>query len=195
MRYLSLFFLLSILFTKGVRAQDITPKTYLHYTGSSTIGNFISDASPVFGKVNFKMDTRPESVGGELAILEGRTDLTGIARPPSELTLGKGVVSTLIGWDAIAVIVHQSNKIQNLTQSQLKDIFTGKIKNWKELGGPDLIIAPYIVDVESATRKVFRSVILGKEDYVSCEVIRPDVDILANGRKTPVALAISVIHF
>ena len=80
----------------SVKSQDTIPEMILNYTGSSTIGNFIEDASPVFGQADFKLDTRPESTGGELAILEGRTDLAGIARRPSEQVLGKGVVSTLI---------------------------------------------------------------------------------------------------
>lgn len=75
--------------------------------------------------------------------------------------------------------------MQNLTQSQLKAIFTGTIKNWKELGGLDLTITPYIVDVESATRKAFRSVILEKEDYADCEAVSPDVDILEKVAKNP----------
>lgn len=150
----------------------------LKYTGSSTVGNFISDALDVYKLDSFILDTRPESAGGELAILEGRTDLAGIARLPSEELLNRGIASTLIGWDAIAIIVHPDNPLKNLTQSQLKGIFTGQIKNWNELHGDDLEIHPYIVGIESATRKVCRSIILGREDYADCTEISPDIDIL-----------------
>ena len=173
------FLFLLVLLSQSISAQDsVATPNIMTYTGSSTIGNFLEKATLAFGKIDFKMDTRPESTGGELAILEGRTDLAGIARPPSKEALGKGVVSSLIGWDAIAIIVHPDNPVQNLTQSQLKAVFTGTIRNWKELGGPDLAINPYIVGIESATRKVCRSVILGKDDYVDCEVVKPDVGIL-----------------
>lgn len=182
---ISVFLLIIFLLSENIQAQDTLQKTNWTYTGSSTIGNLVEDASPVFGKVNFKMDTRPESAGGELAILEGRTDLAGVARLPNVQALGKGVVSSLIGWDAIAVIIHPDNPIQNLTQSQLKSIFTGQVQNWKQLGGPDVEIHPYIVDVESATRKVFRSVILGEADYEACVVVKPDADILKKIENDP----------
>ena len=157
-----------------IQAQD---KPIIHYEGSSTIANFIKDAESVYGKVKFELKTETESAGGEISILEGTADIGGVAKVPSPQVLGKGVVSTLIGWDAIAVIVNANNPIKNLTKEQLRGIFTSKITNWNELGGPDLLVKPYIVNEESATRNVFRSRILGQEDYVNCETITPDSEI------------------
>ena len=157
----------------------------LRYVGSSTIANFIHDAEPVYGRARFVVDTEPESVGGEIAICEGRADIAGVAGKPRQETLEIGVRATLIGKDAIAVIVNQTNPISNLTREQLKGIFTGKFHNWKELGGPDLEIYPFIVGPESATRKVFRSVILQKADYTGCEVVSPDADIPMRVESSP----------
>lgn len=146
----------------------------VRYTGSSTIAHFIRDAEPAYGKVRFTLNTEPESAGGELALLSGEADLAGVATQPSPDTLKNGVKVTLLGYDAIAVVVHPKNPITGLTRDQLRDIFTGKVRNWKELGGPDLAIRPYIVGPASATRKVFRSAILGEADYGGCEVVQPD---------------------
>lgn len=158
---------------------------HLHYVGSSTIGNFISDADSVYEAARFDLNTAPESAGGELAIVEGRCDLAGVANIPSAKTLQRGVASALIGWDAIAVLTHPENPVNNLTLSQLKGIFTGQITNWKELGGPELEIHPYITAVESATHKVFRSVVLGSADYAGCETVAPDADILERLQNDP----------
>ncbi len=160
-------------------------EAHLHYVGSSTIGNYIADADSVYTKAWFDLNTAPESAGGELAIVEGRCDLAGVANIPSAKTLQRGVASALIGWDAIAVLTHPDNPVNNLTLSQLKGIFTGQITNWKELGGPDLEIHPYITAVESATHKVFRSVVLGSEDYAACETVVPDADILNHLQNDP----------
>ncbi len=150
----------------------------LHYVGSSTIAHFIKDAELACGRARFVVDTEPESAGGEAAILEGRADLAGVARQPNPEVLNEeGLVATRIGQDAIAVVVHQSNPVDGLTRAQLKGIFSGKLHNWKEVGGPDLPIQPYIVGPASATRKVFRSTILGEASYDGCEVVRPDADI------------------
>jgi phosphate transport system substrate-binding protein len=161
---------------------------HLNYVGSSTIGNFLEDADSVYAGTTFHLDTESESAGGELAILEGRADLAGVANVPSSKALQRGIVSSLIGWDAIAIITHESNPVKNLTLSQLKGIFTGKITNWKEVRGPGLTIQPYITSIESATHKVCRSVILGEEDYAQCETVAPDADILARVRANPGAI-------
>lgn len=163
-------------------------KPALRYVGSSTIANFIRDAEPAYGRVRFILDTEPESEGGELAILEGRADLAGIARRPRPETLEKGVVATLIGRDAIAVVLNRSNPLDHLSKSQLKDIFTGDLRNWKELGGADVPIRPFIVGPGSATRNIFRSAILGPANYAACETVRPDTDIIAKVRAEPGAI-------
>ncbi len=136
-------FLFSIL---GV-SQD---KPTLRYEGSSTIAHFIRDAESVYAGAQFEIRTEMESSGGELSILDGTADIAGVARIPSPQVLGKGVVSTLIGWDAIAVVVHPDNPIKNLSKEQLKDIFSQKVTNWQQVGGPDLAIKPFIVGSSSA---------------------------------------------
>jgi len=42
-----------------------------------------------------------------------------------------------VAWDALTVVVHKSNPVDSVSLDQLRDIFTGKIKNWSALGGPD----------------------------------------------------------
>jgi len=49
-----------------------------------------------------------------------------------------------VAWDALSVIVHKSNPVNNLTTQQIKDIYIGKINNWKQLGGPDQPIELYV---------------------------------------------------
>ena len=49
-----------------------------------------------------------------------------------------------IAWDALAIIVHKNNPIQNIRTQQVKDIYTGKITNWKQLGGADAPIQLYV---------------------------------------------------
>lgn len=161
------------------------PLPTVRYVGSSTIANFIRDAESAYGRARFVLDTEPESAGGELAILEGRADLAGVAGSPKAESLKQGVTATLIGQDAITVVVNQKNPIQDLTRGQLRDIFTGKLTNWKALGGPDLKIHPFIVGPDSATRKVFRSVVLGEAEYAGCEVVRPDAQVLMKVEADP----------
>ena len=152
-----LLFLLSLLGACRVAppAQDQRSAGTLHYVGSSTVAVFVRSAEPVYGAVKFELDTQPESAGGEQAIVAGEADLAGIARVPEEATLEAGVIATLVGRDAIAVIVNAKNPVSDLSRADLGRIFSGELQNWRELGGPDLEIEPYIVGPDSATRRVF----------------------------------------
>ncbi len=77
----------------------------------------------------------------------------------------KPVKELIIGTDAIAIIVNKGNSIQKLTKEQLEKIYTGEVKNWKELGGDDEPILPYRRDENSGTSEFFKETVLNKEAY------------------------------
>lgn len=56
----------------------------------------------------------------------------------------RGVLLKPVAWDALAVIVNNKNKIANLSVDQIKGIFTGRIKNWSEIGGNNAPIELYV---------------------------------------------------
>lgn len=145
----------------------------LRYMGSSTVGLFIVDASAEYRRAIFKIDTRTESDGGEACIPRAACDIGGVARALSGARSGD-VAVTLIGRDVITALVNADNPVKALTSAQLKGIFTGAITNWRELGGHDLEIHPLIVKEGSATRDVFRAVVMDDADYRGARVIVPD---------------------
>jgi len=146
----------------------------IRYEGSSTVGKFIQDAAEVYPAATFNLYTLSESLGGERCIISHSCDLGGVARDINAQFLEQGLKATLIGHDAIAVIVHAENPIQELTNVQLKQIFTGQIHNWRQLGGADRPITALVVKAASATHIVFREQILDEEDYQGVKVIIPD---------------------
>lgn len=79
-----------------------------------------------------------------------KTDIGGTCRHVIEdantyntLPEERRVQLTPVAWDALAVIVHKSNPVENVTLDQLRAIYTGQISNWKELGGSDAPIELY----------------------------------------------------
>lgn len=146
----------------------------IRYVGSSTIGLLMADAELAYGRCCVRIWTEPESYGGEQAALSGVADIGGVARGVDPAVTRGGVVSTCIGMDAIAVIVDGTNPLSDLSTEQLRAIFTGRTRNWKQLGGPDLPIKPLIVSRASATRNIFRAAVLQEQDYIQCEVVEPD---------------------
>lgn len=73
----------------------------------------------------------------------------------------------VIALDGIAVIVHPENSLSTLKKSQIRDIFAGKITNWKKLGGAPGTIHLYARDDQSGTFDVFRNLVLGKKTPLS----------------------------
>jgi len=49
-----------------------------------------------------------------------------------------------VAWDALAIIVHKSNPVKNLTTAQIKNIYSGKITNWRQLGGKNIPLKLYV---------------------------------------------------
>lgn len=110
---------------------------------------------------------------GFSALLSGTIDIAQASRKikfDEKLKLkaaGKKAVEVIVAYDALAVIVHPSNKVTELTREQLEGIFTGQITNWKELGGEDLKIVPYSRETSSGTYEFFRQNVLKNKNYVN----------------------------
>ena len=79
---------------------------------------------------------------------------------------GKSPVEVIVAYDALAVVVNPGNKVTNLTREQLEGIFTGKIKNWKEVGGEDLKIVAYSRETSSGTYEFFKTDVLKNKNYM-----------------------------
>lgn len=157
----------------------------IRYVGSSTVNKFLADAAEVYTGHRLLVDTGPESRGGEICALRRACDMGGVARLVSADILDRGVVATLIGYDAIAVIVHPDNPIETLSTEQLRGIFTGSITNWSDVGGVDAPINPYVVTAGSATRSVFGHIILDGTDYADVAVIDPDARMVPTVARDP----------
>ena len=88
------------------------------------------------------------TLGGYEALAEKRTDIFIGAYPSKEQReyaekCGTTFEYTQIGSEAFVFFVHKDNPIENLTSEQIRDIYSGKITNWKEVGGDDEEIVPF----------------------------------------------------
>ncbi len=79
--------------------------------------------------------------------------------------VAKGImpVAHVVAMDGIAIIVHPSNPVAGLTVEQVRDIYMGKITNWKQLGGPDVEIVMISRDTNSGTYETFEGLVMNKE--------------------------------
>jgi phosphate transport system substrate-binding protein len=86
---------------------------------------------------------------------------------------GKNFKETIIAYDALAVIVNPSNKISQLTREQLESIYTGKVKNWKDVGGDDMAIVLYSRESSSGTFEFFKEHVLNKKNFSTSAMLMP----------------------
>lgn len=107
---------------------------------------------------------------GVEALVSGRADLCAASRPLSSeevqaLYQARGTlgVQHLVALDAISVIVHPSTGIQKLTLAELSALYTGAIRNWRDLGGPDLPVFPVRRPASSGTHRFLRQHVFGGE--------------------------------
>jgi len=116
---------------------------------------------------------------GFSALLGGTTDIAQASRSikmDEKLKLKEGnktYKETIIAYDALAVIVNPKNKVKELTRQQLEDIFTGKVTNWKEVGGADLSIIVYSRESSSGTFEFFKEHVMLKKNYVATALLMP----------------------
>lgn len=161
-------------------------------TGSTTVFPIAQKAAEVYG------DNHPEtnisvrgggSGGGIAALIDGTCNIANASRPMKTKELlnarKKGInpVANKIAMDGIAVIVHPENSMGELSMTQIKDIYTGKISNWKEIGGKRGKIVVISRDSASGTFECFNKMVLKKEK------VRPDALLQASNRTVAMTVA------
>ena len=116
---------------------------------------------------------------GISALLDGTTDIAMASRPikfsekMKVKSAGKEVEEVIVAYDALAVVVHPSNPVKQLTRQQLEDIFRGKITNWKQVGGDDRTIVVYSRETSSGTYEFFKESVLKNKNYMSSSLSMP----------------------
>ncbi len=170
-RTLSVLLLLSIIFISlNAGAVD------LKFAGCLTIfDNVLKEAKQVFeSKTGYKIGVSGGGSGGGIkAVLNGVVDIGMVSRDLRQDELGLGLQVYNIGWTAVAIIVNKGINIDNLTSQEIRDIMTGRIKNWKEVGGPDLPVRVILCTKGCASREKFQEIIV-KDEYLDGAIVTPE---------------------
>jgi len=113
------------------------------------------------------------TASGFTALLAGESDIAAASRvvTQEELNLarsrGDDVNVYVIGSYSVAVVLNAANHITNLSRDQVRDIFTGAVQNWKEVGGSDAPVHLYIRDPISGTYLGFRELAMEDKPYAA----------------------------
>jgi phosphate transport system substrate-binding protein len=150
--------------------------------GSDTCLPLTQKEAEVFMKKNSGsslMVTGGGSGVGFAALQNGTTDIAQASRSmkmDEKMKMndaGKSFIETIIAYDALAVIVNPANKINQLTREQLESIFTGKVTNWKDVGGDDMPIVLYSRESSSGTFEFFKEHVLNAKNFATSAMLMP----------------------
>ena len=162
--------LLAICATLSAVAQD-----KVSIRGSNTIGeelapNLITAYKKDHKDVMFDLEFKGSGYGIG-ALMGGYCDIAGsskpIAKEQQEIAQIRGVQfkEYILGSYAVCILVNSANPVSNLSSNQVQSLFTGKIQNWKEVGGPDAPVHLLIRDPVSGTYFGFKELAMGFQDY------------------------------
>lgn len=173
--WLSLLVLSACAQTPAASASAGQPAAYLENKGSDTIVNLALAWAETYQNEHPEVSISVTGGGsgtGIAALLNGTVDIANASRAikPEEVEAAraKGMepVEHVIARDAIAVIVNPNNPISQLTLQQVSDIYSGKIRNWREVGGEDRPIVRLSRETNSGTHVYFLETVLrlGQKD-------------------------------
>lgn len=134
--------------------------------------------------MNRNQDSRLAVVGGGSGtgikgLIAGTTDIANASRKMKsdeiEEAKSKGIEPNefKVGLDGLAVVVSNDNPVKQLDLDQLKDIFTGKITNWQQVGGKDENVTVISREANSGSHAYFREHVLNGEAFVANAVLVP----------------------
>jgi phosphate transport system substrate-binding protein len=149
-------------------------------SGASTVFNVVvQGAKPAVEKsTGHTLQVLSSATGKGLAdLIDGAVDIAMVSEPidiavEAVAATGKKLDTKAVKVfelkkDEIVFVVHPSNAVSKLSWEQIGAIHTGKISNWKEVGGADKAIVLYADSVTGGTRAMIHQVLMAKADWAA----------------------------
>src|SRR5262245_15971005 len=160
---------------KTASAPTPAPSNHMVIVGSTTLLPVAQKAVEAFQKRKPEIKINLTGGGSQIginALVDGICDIAMSSRDLKEEEKEKlskkraEAKGHIVAWDGIVPIVHPSNPVKNLTISQLKDIYTGKVTDWKDVGGKKGVIVVVSRDATSGTHEAWSELVLDHEPVV-----------------------------
>ena len=184
---------MALLATTSVFAQE-----KLHIEGSTTVGPIADGFAEVFKDMypDVMITVNKSGSGtGASALIDSRCDIATMSRfmKDSEFkdAVAKNVfpVAHAIAMDGVCVVLHPSNPVNALTTEQVRNIYTGKYTNWKQVGGADMPIVVISRDTSSGTYDTFENFVMKEEKMASnVELVSTNPQMFARVESTRAAI-------
>ncbi|GAK16466.1 LOW QUALITY PROTEIN: phosphate ABC transporter, periplasmic phosphate-binding protein PstS [Vibrio sp. JCM 19053] len=134
----------------------------INISGSTSVARVMDVLAEEYNKTHPDDYVAVQGIGSSAGITmvnKGVAEIGMSSRYLTESEKGEDLNVYPIAYDGLAVVVNRTNSVENLSQQQLFDIYKGKIKNWKEVGGADQPIAVVTREASSGSRYSFESLL------------------------------------
>jgi phosphate transport system substrate-binding protein len=141
----------------------------LKLTGSTTLQPIAQAAADKLAAMNSGLSISVAGGGSGTGVNDTIAGTNNLGMSSRELTAEESaqIIPFAVANDGIAIITHPSNSVKSLTKAQAADIFLGKIKNWKDVGGANAPILVQTRETGSGTRSTLEEMLLNKESVVA----------------------------
>lgn len=180
----------TLIFIIGCTTYPHSRKNSIRIKGSDTMLILVQRWAEYYMKNNPGISIYVEGGGtatGFSALIEGKADICSASRPllseeakPMAEKFGNLGIAHLVAKDALSIYLNPNNPVKNLSVQALKDIFIGKIKNWKNVGGLNEKIIVIIRPPNSGTHLYFKDHILGGNSYTEDATVLPNTTMIVN---------------
>ncbi len=155
--------------------SGLAAENRLTLTGSSTVAPLALDMAKRFEKAHPEVRIDVQTGGSTRGVNDTVIGLADIGMASRNLKATEtGLIVHTIALDGVCIIVNQSNPIKSLSDAEIIDIYTGKIRNWKALGGDDLAITVVNKAEGHSTLELFLNFFALKNSQVKPSVIIGD---------------------
>lgn len=159
--------------------------------GSTSMEKMANALREGFMAENSSVTVTAEFVGSSAGIeslLGDQCDIGNASRQLKDSEKEAGAVENVVAIDGIAVIVNNQDAVENLTKDQLSKIYTGEVKSWSEVGGPDASIVVIGREAGSGTRDAFEELLEIKDQCAYANELDSTGAVLAKVASTPGAI-------
>jgi len=173
--------------------------------GSTTVGPIAKAFAEYFVAANPDVNITVSESGsgnGAKSLVNNTCDVAAMSRPMKgkefKAAADKGIqpVAHVVALDGLPILVHPSNPVQDLTVGQVRRIFLGETRNWKEVGGPDKAIVTISRDTNSGTYETFAKLVMKKQKiHENCEYAGSNGAIRQRVQSTPAAIGYAGLGF
>ena len=197
----------------GVAGMSAKAEDRVVLDGSTTVGPIAKAFAEYYMKLNPDVNVTVSESGsgnGAKSLLNGACDIATMSRFMKDKEFKAAVdagimpVAHVVAMDGLPILVHPSNPIKNLKVEQVRDIYMGKITNWKDVGGPDMKIVTVSRDTNSGTYETFYNLVMThkvngekvkEKIHGGAEYVGSNGAVRARVQKTPAAIGYAGLGF